>query len=83
MNSLAWKFNMLDTAMQKIQYKVDEQALMIKSLKLGMAGVRTDLKTLIESFNVSKTQTTSTESNIIVHRPILTYNNSIKHYFFN
>ncbi|XP_060856548.1 LOW QUALITY PROTEIN: arp2/3 complex-activating protein rickA-like [Metopolophium dirhodum] len=73
MNSLAWKFNMLDAAMQKIQYKVDEQALMIKSLKLGMAGVRTDLKTLIESFNVSRTQTTSAESNIIIHQPILTY----------
>ncbi|XP_003240734.1 formin-A-like isoform X2 [Acyrthosiphon pisum] len=61
LKSLSWKFNMLDAAMQKIQYKVDEQALMIKSLKLGMSGVRTDLKTLIESFNLSRT--TSTERN--------------------
>jgi len=56
---------MLDTAMQKIQYKVDEQALMVKSLKSGMTGVRADLKTLIESFNESRIQTTSIESNIV------------------
>ncbi|XP_029341573.1 WASH complex subunit 1-like isoform X1 [Acyrthosiphon pisum] len=71
LKSLSWKFNMLDAAMQKIQYKVDEQALMIKSLKLGMSGVRTDLKTLIESFNLSRT--TSTESNIIIYNTIDLY----------
>jgi len=67
--------------MRTIQYKNYEQALTIESLKLGISGVRTDLNTLIESVNVSRTQMTTTESNIIKHRPILTYN-SIKHYFF-
>jgi len=54
---------------------------MIESLKLGMADVRTDLNTLIESVNVSRTQRTSTESNIIIHRPIILTYNSIELYF--
>lgn len=63
---LAMKYHMSD-AVQTIQHTVNKQEIMNDSLKSDMSGVNIDLNRLIKSVGMLKTETTSAESNIIIH----------------
>lgn len=59
----------MSNAIQATQHTVDKQEITIKSLKLDMSDVRTNLNRLLESVDLLRAEKTSTESNITIHQP--------------
>ncbi|KAL4096811.1 hypothetical protein QTP88_021694 [Uroleucon formosanum] len=63
LNCLPMKYHM-SNAIQATQHTVDKQEITIKSLKLDMSDVRTNLNRLLESVDLLRAEKTSTESEV-------------------
>ncbi|KAL4096815.1 hypothetical protein QTP88_021698 [Uroleucon formosanum] len=64
LNCLPMKYHM-SNAIQATQHTVDKQEITIKSLKLDMSDVRTNLNRLLESVDLLRAEKTSTERNTV------------------